>query len=444
MDFRSIFDGTIASTRTCKSNGRLPHGQNELRAAIRARRTAIARLGGASLLTLIAVLGTMTAVAGVVGTTNLRAENARDHGSASTATTAGSIEWPRYEIIDLGDFGGDLANGHGINDAGHTVGTAANSQQINLPFVWRDGALVDLGTLMPDASSGQGIARAISENGLIAGSSVAPFPAGPGGVDHAFFWSKAEGMIDLTPNSVAGSIARGVNDAGQVVGEISGPSGGAFVWSAAGGITMISLPGAPAGFTNMAEDINESGQVCGQQFNADFAFVGWVYDSTSGDIAELPSLGGISETRAINDAGDIVGASSMKNNQHRPVLWTTNGDIVDLGFLPVANFTQGIATGINNNRWIVGSDFFDGSGVQNKGWLWIADVKTELLTLIEDPAQQAEWSDLLHPMDINSHGEIVGIGIRNGVPGRAFLMRPLAGDAIFVDGFDADRAAQRH
>lgn len=429
MNHRAPVGRAITSTRTCTSNGRLSHRTNDL---------TIVRCSGAGLLALIAALGSMTAASGVMGATNLRAENVREQGHASTATTAGPIGWPRYEILDLGDFGGELANGHGINDAGHIVGAADNPQQVNLPFVWRDGALMDLGTLNPDASSGQGVARAISENGLIAGSSMAPFPAGPGGVDHAFFWSKAQGMIDLTPDSTAGSIAWGINDAGQVVGLIGGPSGGAFVWSAASGITMISLPGAPAGFTNMAEDINESGQVCGQQFNADFDFVGWVYDSTSGDITELPSLGGISETRAINDAGDIVGASSMTNNQHRPVLWTTNGEIVDLGFLPVADFTQGIATGINNNRWIVGSDFFDGSGVQNKGWLWVADVKTELLTLIEDPEQQAEWSELLHPMDINSHGEIVGIGIRNGIPGRAFLMRPIARDTIFVDGFDGN------
>jgi probable HAF family extracellular repeat protein len=199
---------------------------------------------------------------------------------------------------------------------------------------------------------------------------------------------------------------------------------------------MISLPGAPAGFSNSAEDINASGKVCGHQFNATFSYVGWVFDSATGSIVELPTLGRQSETRAINDAGEVVGASSMLNNQRRPVLWTANGDIVDLGFLPVPNYTQGIANGINNSRWIVGVDAFDGGGVQGKGWLWIAGVKVELLSLLNDPVQQAQWSGLLHPLDINNHGAIVGIGNRDGIPGRAFLMRPIGSDTLFGDGFD--------
>jgi probable HAF family extracellular repeat protein len=357
---------------------------------------------------------------------------------ASAVATAGTAPagWPRFEIIDLGDFGGPLANGHGINDAGHAVGTADSAQAVNRPFLWRNGELTDLGTLMPGASVGQGVARAISQTGLVAGSSMAPLPGGAGAVDHAFVWSQAQGMVDLTPNSTAGSSAWGVNDAGQVVGQIDGPAGGAFLWSEAGGLSMIGLPGAPAGFSNRAEDINASGQVCGHQFIATFAYVGWVFDSATGNIVELPTLGLQSETRAINDAGDVVGASSMPNNQRRPVLWTADGSIVDLGFLPVPDFTQGIANGINTSRWIVGADAYDGSGVQDKGWLWIAGVKVELLTLIEDPAQQAQWSGLLYPLDINDHGAIVGIGIRNGIPGRAFVMRPIGSDAIFGDGFD--------
>lgn len=361
---------------------------------------------------------------------NVRMDNLRIEKGAAPVVI------PRYEVIDLGDFGGELANAHSINNAGHVVGTAEAENLEALPFLWRNGNLIDIGTLVPDASSGHGIARAISDNGYVAGYSMAPYPDGPGTVAHAFFWSEATGMIDIAPGSIMTG-AWGINSAGKVVGDMGGPGGGAFVWSQTDGMTMISLPGAPAGFSNMAEDINENGFVCGHQWNVDFDYVGWVYDSDAETIEELETLGGTSETRAINDAGDVVGASARPNNQRRPVMWTADRQLVDLGFLPVPDFTQGIANAINNQRWIVGSDSYDGNGVPNKGWLWIEGKKVELLDLIDDPAQQAEWDDLSHPMDINERGEIVGIGVRNGVPGRAFLMRPIGGDdTIFASGFE--------
>jgi probable HAF family extracellular repeat protein len=354
---------------------------------------------------------------------------------AAAGNRAGAA--PAYEIVDLGDFGGELANAHSLNDAGEVVGTAEDPNLSPLPFLWRDGTLTDIGTLLPGRKHGHGIARAISANGYVAGYSMAPYPDGPGSVSHAFFWSEQGGMIDLTPNTGIMSGAWGVNSAGQVVGEIAGQAGGAFLWTQAGGITMLSLPGAPAGYGGTAEDVSETGLVCGHQWNANFDYVGWIYDSASGQIRELGNIGRArSETRSINRAGEVVGVSTRENYQRRPVLWETDGNIVDLGLLPVPDFTQGTAEAINDQRWVVGEDDYDGNGVPTKGWLWVEGSKYELRELIADAAQRAHWDELTAPLDINNRGEIVGIGIRDGIQGRAFLMRLLPADAIFADGFD--------
>lgn len=349
---------------------------------------------------------------------------------------AAAAKVPQYEIVDLGTFGGELANAHDINDAGQVVGTAETADMNSLPFLWQDGKMESLGSVIPGMPDVHGVARGISENGIVAGQTMAPFPEGPGMVGHAFVWTAQDGMIDLTPDSSALSVAWDVNGSGQVVGE--GP-GGAFIWSKETGYQVIDYPNALFS-SGMAEGINEDGLVVGHAFNQQEDIAGWVHDSRTGVTTELPHLeNGPSVTRELNNAGDIVGASSLANNQGRPVMWTHDGEIVDLGFLPVPNYSTGYANDINEQRWIIGEDYFDGFGEPNKAWLWVEGSKYELKTLIADPAVAAEWDAITTPLGINNNGEIVGIGIHNGIPGRAFLMRPIAGgsDVIFAHGFES-------
>jgi probable HAF family extracellular repeat protein len=348
---------------------------------------------------------------------------------------SGPAQPPQYRIVDLGDFGGDLANAQGINDAGHVVGTASASNQETLPFLWRNGALTDLGSLLPNVTSGHGVARAISNNGIVAGYSMAPMPGTPQfSVSHAFVWSEANGMIDLTPDSSGMSIARGVNSAGQVVGEGTSTAG-AFIWSAQTGMTRINLPDGDGG--GQAEAISETGFVTGWQWTTSNELAGWVYDSNTGSIRKLGHLGRPrSQTRGINAAGKVVGYSATPEFK-RSVLWLPDDSMIDLGNMPIPDWSQGQANAINDNDWIVGTDDYDQwAEITTKGWLWIEGQKHELKGLIADPAVQAEWDELPHPLGINNRGEIVGIGIHNGVPGRAFLMRPLPTDVIFANGFE--------
>jgi probable HAF family extracellular repeat protein len=328
---------------------------------------------------------------------------------------------PRFQIIDLGDFGGELAAAWSINDRGDVVGTAEDPDLEPTPFLWRAGKLNRLGEFGPIEAAGE--ALGINDHGLVVGRAFAPVPGGFG--SHPFLWSAEAGMVDLTPGAATVGSARAVSSAGQVVGGIDGPSGGAILWTAQDDIVRVGLPGAPAGFTNEATDINEAGLVCGTAVNAELHLVAWVYESNTGRIRELDELGaGFSEAHGINDRGDVVGVSTRPNLQFRPVLWTHDGRMVDLGFLPVPGFSQGIARAINDDRIIVGEDHFDADGVLPRGWLWIGGRKLDLKGLIANKRQRARW-DSLHPRDINERCEIVGQGVRDRIPGRAFLMRPL-------------------
>jgi probable HAF family extracellular repeat protein len=74
-------------------------------------------------------------------------------------------------LDDLGTLGGGSAEAHAVNAAGTIVGSADDAAGQRRAFIWRNGSMVDLNTLLP-AGTGWVLetARAISDDGLIAGN----------------------------------------------------------------------------------------------------------------------------------------------------------------------------------------------------------------------------------------------------------------------------------
>ncbi|HYH27841.1 MAG TPA: hypothetical protein VEA19_03570 [Actinomycetota bacterium] len=362
--------------------------------------------------------------------------------SGAHAEPAASEADAAYTVTDLGTFGGELANGFGVNDLSEAVGRAEIPTTATKGFLWRDGELIDLGALN---SSGNGTtAHAINDRGEIAGESMAPDPQFNGLSAMPMFWSAETGMVNLAQDLTRTGTgrARGINDHGDVVGIWRNR---AFRWSRHAGYRELDL--LPDALWAQAEafSINDQGVAVGWGTDPK-GFKPAVRWAPDGSIDLLPRLpGGMYGTGLdVNDRGEIAGESEkiLESGAKRPwpVLWRTDGSIEEIPMVPAEPpLDMGAAEGINDRGEIVGVDrssaWGDGRQV---GWIRYTDGRKVVLNDLIDPNNG--W-DIRIPTDINNHGDIVGIGIltKDGIdyPGRAFLMRKkvaVIGDRVRVTG----------
>jgi probable HAF family extracellular repeat protein len=153
-----------------------------------------------------------------------------------------------------------LETAYGINDSGQIVGRYQNADGATHAFLYVTGQLTDLGTLGGANSE----ALALNVTGLIVGDSQTS--AGP---IHAFVFNNGA-MQDLgtLPDFANASFARGVNNAGQIVGESDSESQKrAFVYSD-GRMTDLTLAAVnmrQAGFSalDVANSVNNQGWIAG-------------------------------------------------------------------------------------------------------------------------------------------------------------------------------------
>lgn len=138
--------------------------------------------------------------------------------TAATATTSFS-----YVVTDLGQL--DV---YGINDVGQIVGDDyIESEMVTHAVMWDNGTITDLGILGSKANGAYySIARGINNKGQIVGYSDIK-----SGVQHAFLWQNGV-MTDLNTLGGTRSYAYGINNAGQIVGSSDTDSDRhAFKWN---------------------------------------------------------------------------------------------------------------------------------------------------------------------------------------------------------------------
>lgn len=122
---------------------------------------------------------------------------------------------------DLGGFGGtQAASVNGLNENGEVVGGSYLPGDVQIhPFLWDGKKLIDL-TAPPFGGPGPGEASWINEAGEVVGTASLPTacPGGKGDITHAFLWREGAitdlGSFSATPNSEAVFI----NSKSQVVG----------------------------------------------------------------------------------------------------------------------------------------------------------------------------------------------------------------------------------
>ena len=355
-----------------------------------------------------------------------------------------TIHFRHYKLIDIGTFGGPTSAvdepsfatdpSREINARGEMVGAsttsitltatsnpldcAANVNYVNNAFVWREGMVIDLGTLHPGVGNCS-TAKAINSHGVIVGNSDTgeTDPLEGFTQSHAVQWRDGN-ITDL--GSLRGgyeSVAVSINNQGLVVGistnGISDPLGcfglGVQCHAVQWRNGLIQDLGTLGGPEAVAFLINEQGQIAGAaNTNSSpspgcgaLTFLTRTTDPflwKNGRMTDIGNLGGTcAYPLALNNRSQVVGTATLPGDlTYHAFLWPgADGKIRDLGTLG-GSFAN--ANAINEAGEVVG--YAGDNRDQAVAFLWEKGVMSNLGFLEGDCASTAQ--------SVNSKGQIVG------------------------------------
>lgn len=376
-----------------------------------------------------------------------------------------AVKWSKGVLTDLGTLPGGVNSAAGaINSQGTVFGQSENGlidpvygAPAFVATIWKDGEIMDLGTLgggfsvpgvFGDArprdgcinSRGQAVGAAANTNGDPEGfATELIFPGAygfvPGNQWHATLWQNGT-IHDLgTLGDGPDSQAIFINERGQVAGNsytdsVAGvygiPTVHPFLWDNGQMVDLGSLGGV---FAN-ANGLNRKGQVVGGSTLTGEGY-GHAYLWTHGAMQDLGFLGGsisFAEANAINDDGEIAGHSYTPDETVRGFRWK-NGVMTDLGSVPGYDCSN---TGsINATGQIVGWAYrCDQSSVHAA--LWEKGRPGVDLNTFVPPGSDFE---LIEADFISDTGEITGFGFLPNGDEHAFLLIP--GDDDMTAGVES-------
>lgn len=277
----------------------------------------------------------------------------------------------------LGTLGGNNSYAEGLNDRGEVVGVSEttwttecfptpNGDEVcsheSHAFLWRDGAMHDLGS-----RGSWSRAEGINNAGIVAGTATGL----------AQRWLPM-GTVDVSGDFGGGCLASeamAINSRGQIVGAASVAGGfHAFLWDDVIGPRDLETLGGPS---SGAFSIGDAGQVVGNSETA--TTIGcqtneWgtfcIYEVhpflwSNGEMIDLGTLGGPNAyASGVNSLGEVVGVSETTEKRHcfpeggseqciyrfHAFVWS-HGQMVDLGEPGLPSY----AAGINERGDIVGA-----------------------------------------------------------------------------------------
>jgi len=314
-----------------------------------------------------------------------------------------------YKITDLGTISGDdYSVARALNATGQVTGASGKSNS-NLAdiFLYSNGKMTNLGNL----GGNTGIGNGINASGQIAGYSTIA-----NGTYRAFLASNGT-LTDIGDLGGGSAVAYDINDSGQVVGSAVTSHGAnhPFLYSN-GQMTDLGTLGSPdnVDWWNSAQSVNKKGVVTGTSYDADGNFFGFVWKK--GKMSKIGTLGGAwSEAYAVNNNGQVTGLAYTKDGSTHAFLMSPKGKLKDLGFIgDKTSISWGFA--INDAGIVVGQFTVNGT---YHAFVYNGTKMKDLNTLIP---RHKGW-ELLDAQGINNVGQIVGLGMHNGLE-HAYLLTP--------------------
>jgi probable HAF family extracellular repeat protein len=314
------------------------------------------------------------------------------------AAVAAEFEQRRYVAMELGTPAGgwwtQLAaiSPHGTRITGRWGGYSWGM------FLW-DGTMRSIG-------SGDGHPAAVNDSGVVVGNHVSSS-------GHAqAFRLEADRSTELGTLGGPSSSATAINRQGVVAGWASRTDGvvRAAYWTSKGPVDLGSL-GGPWNACSYAWGINSDGLIVGQSCTDDWGTVP-VRFRGPGEIDDLGTLGGSwGAARAVNDAGMIVGNSSLANGASHGFVYA-DGKMTDAGSLPGMRYSE--LTAVNGAGIAVGTSYDNGY----RGVVYGAGKMVDLNALVERTPYT-----ITNASGIDEAGNIVVQGEDRGAL-RVLLLRP--------------------
>lgn len=229
---------------------------------------------------------------------------------------------PVTSLVDLGTLGGKNSFAFGINNNGQVVGMANTASGDTHAFVYNPwSGMVDLNVFLP-TNVGYTLTSAGGTNDAdqITGSADIRTPR----VTKPFVYTPDKGVLIIdTPGLFA--TGTGINNYGEISGFEVSSSGEAraFLYSPESNLTLLGvLPGASE---STARGLNNAGQVVGDSSGRAF-----LYTRSEGIIdlnTRIPNVAGwsLAVATAINDLGEVSGFGQHNGQEHafllRPQFW---------------------------------------------------------------------------------------------------------------------------
>jgi probable HAF family extracellular repeat protein len=238
-----------------------------------------------------------------------------------------------YRVEDLGTLGGTSSFAYAMNARGQVVGWSNSGPGVgdSHAFLYDHGTMRDIGP---------GVAYGINDKGQVVGQMSTWY-----GALHAFEYWKGT-CLDLGTLGGARSAANGVNASGQIVGWSDTANGDAHAFLRDGS-KMVDL-GTLGGHNSTALGINARGEIVGAAETPTGGLHAFIY--RKGTMLDLGTLGGeTSRAWSINDFGQVTGtmdASGVFPPDHGFLY--AKAHVTDLGWMLYAR-------GMNNEGDVVGS-----------------------------------------------------------------------------------------